>query len=210
MRISDSTKSLQPELLRFTFFIAPAAPAISELTQFLLTVSHSHILPYFRLYSGQLRPAGPSRLTFSCRARVASLNLPTQSHRSSSRSLLTIALRHKVVAYTHQSRRVSTILTHAWHRVKRTEHKEGTCLDVCHARVSRIETCSDLPQNHAVFVVEMGGIEPPSDGRPRGLLRAHPAIDFLACDVMQACCQRSSVDEMSERTHRHGPHPVAP
>jgi len=58
--------------------------------------------------------------------------------------------------------------------------------------------------------VEMGGIEPPSDGRPRGLLRAHPAIDFLACDVMQACCQRSSVDEMSERTHRHGPHPVAP
>ena len=59
-------------------------------------------------------------------------------------------------------------------------------------------------------LVEMGGIEPPSDGRPRGLLRAHPAIDFLACDVMQACCQRSSVDEMSERTHRHGPHPVAP
>lgn len=59
-------------------------------------------------------------------------------------------------------------------------------------------------------LVEMGGIEPPSDDRPRGLLRAHPAIDFSACDVMQACCQRSSVDEVSEHAHRHGAHPVAP
>ena len=31
---------------------------------------------------------------------------------------------------------------------------------MCHARVSRIKACPDLPQNHAVFVVEMGGIEP--------------------------------------------------
>lgn len=42
--------------------------------------------------------------------------------------------------------------------------------------------------------VEMGGIEPPSDGRPRGLLRAHPADYFSAPNVMQACCWMGSVD----------------
>lgn len=43
-------------------------------------------------------------------------------------------------------------------------------------------------------LVEMGGIEPPSDGRPRGLLRAHPADYFSAPNVMQACCWMGSVD----------------
>lgn len=33
----------------------------------------------------------------------------------------------------------------------------------------------------------MGGIEPPSDGRPRGLLRAQSASYFSAPDVMQTC-----------------------
>ena len=36
-------------------------------------------------------------------------------------------------------------------------------------------------------MVEMGGIEPPSDGRPRGLLRAQSASYFSAPDVMQTC-----------------------
>lgn len=36
-------------------------------------------------------------------------------------------------------------------------------------------------------LVEMGGIEPPSDGRPRGLLRAQSASYFSAPDVMQTC-----------------------
>ena len=157
MWIPNGTKSLQPELLRFTFFIAPATPAFSELTQFFLTVNHSHILPYLRLYSGQLRPAGRSRSTFSCRARVSSLNLPTQSYRSSSRSLLTIALRHKVAVYTHHPLRVRELLIHMWHWASSAEHRAGTCLGVCHARVSDIKACPDLPQNHAVFVVELRG-----------------------------------------------------
>ena len=38
-----------------------------------------------------------------------------------------------------------------------TFSQKGTCLAVCHARVSRTEACPDLPQNHAVFVVELRG-----------------------------------------------------
>ena len=82
--------------------------------------------------------------------------------------------------YTHHPLRVRELLTHTWHRANSAEHIEGTHLGVCHARVSRTEMCSDLPQNHAVFVVEMGGIEPPSNGRPRILLRAQSTVLFLS------------------------------
>ena len=92
----------------------------------------------------------------------------------------TVALRHKVVVYTHHPLRRWELLTHTWHRASSAEHKDGTCLGVCHARVSRTEACPDLPQNHAVFVVEMGGIEPPSNGRPRILLRAQSTVLFLS------------------------------
>ena len=35
--------------------------------------------------------------------------------------------------------------------------------------------------------VEMGGIEPPSDSQPRGLLRVQPANNFSALSIMQTC-----------------------
>ena len=69
----------------------------------------------------------------------------------------TVALRHKVVVYTHHPLRRRELLTHTWHRASSAEHKDGTCLGVCHARVSRTEACPNLPQNHAVFVVELRG-----------------------------------------------------
>ncbi len=42
--------------------------------------------------------------------------------------------------------------------------------------------------------VEMGGIEPPSNSRPRGLLRAQSASYFSAPGIMQTCYQIGSVD----------------
>ena len=42
--------------------------------------------------------------------------------------------------------------------------------------------------------VEMGGIEPPSSGRPRVLLRAQSANNFSAPGVMQTCYRMGSVD----------------
>ena len=44
------------------------------------------------------------------------------------------------------------------------------------------------------LIVEMGGIEPPSNSRPRGLLRAQSASYFSAPGIMQTCYQIGSVD----------------
>ena len=59
------------------------------------------------------------------------------------------------------------------------------------------------------LLVEMGGIEPPSNSRPRGLLRAQSASYFSAPGIMQTCYQIGSVDEMSEPSYQHERHPVA-
>ena len=59
------------------------------------------------------------------------------------------------------------------------------------------------------LLVEMGGIEPPSNSRPRGLLRAQSASYFSAPGIMQTCYQIGSVDEVSEPSYQHERHPVA-
>ena len=189
MRIADGTKNLQPELLRFAFFIAPTAPAFSEITQFFFTVSHSHTFPHFRLYLDQRSPASPSHLTFNYRAHASSLNLPTHFCLPSACPLLTISLRHKVVAHTHHPRRVSKILTRVWHQTRSVEQKESTCLDARHASRHVPTYCRIIRFSYG----DGERIEPPPHGMPQILFRVQSAVLFLSPQH----CADSPLDRLS-------------